>query len=120
MNAVPKLLRHVVSDTPTPDDVSILWRNVQDAFDRLFARVPILNGQLLASEVSTTGEVTDGVALSATAKLVAHGLGRPPRGWLIVRSFGANAADVRETARDARTITLVAASACTVYLWVWG
>jgi hypothetical protein len=63
------------------------------------------------------------VALSTTAKVVAHGLGRVPRGVFAVdcQASGAVGQVLRGTT-DARNVTLslsAGSGAATYYLWVW-
>ena len=64
------------------------------------------------------GVLLRGIDLSTTPVAIAHGL-PSLSGWLVVRSRGAAAASVTETAATSRTLTLVASGAVTVDLWVW-
>jgi len=58
------------------------------------------------------------VSLTTSATPIAHKLQREPVGWLVTRTTGAGAT-VHETARDTRTLSLVASAACIVDLEVW-
>jgi hypothetical protein len=82
----------------------------------------ILGGKLLNFDTDSTGRRTDGVAFAAgVPRKVPHKLSRKPRGWMVVRDFGANPHELLETAAntDASFLYLESTVACTVYLWVF-
>lgn len=94
---------------PATDDRSLLA--VQASLDRLRESVsgfPPFSGS--GREVERT--------LVAGSNRLAHGLGRTPRGWLVLRCKGA-ANDLYESASDNNFLTLVTAGAPTVTLWVF-
>lgn len=66
------------------------------------------------------GVIVKGVEFTASIQReVAHTLGRPPVGWLVVRDYGSAAHSIREVippASPSRKLTLVSASTCTVDL----
>lgn len=75
-------------------------------------RIPLLDGRLLEDI-----ELQAGVPLP-----IAHGLGRPFRGWFTVRlSFPGTAAVVSEatTTTPSTTLRLQCAQACSLSLWVF-
>jgi hypothetical protein len=57
------------------------------------------------------------VQVGTTPTPISHTLGQVPQGWYLV-DLNANA-QVWSTAKDSRTLTLQATSACTVSLWVY-
>lgn len=63
------------------------------------------------------GRLLEGVSLSTTASAVAHGLGRRPRGWLVVDND--SGVTVYRTEWDSRTMTLTASATCTASIWVF-
>lgn len=75
-------------------------------------RIPLLDGRLL-----------EGLELVAGVPLpIAHGLGRPFRGWFPVRlSYPGATAVVQEaaTTTPSTTLRLQCAQACTLSLWVF-
>ena|ERR1043165_2183268 len=86
-----------------------LQTNVEQAVAEVI-RSPILNGRLI-----------DSVALSTTVTKVEHKLGRPIRGYWVVRN---NAGAVLQDNLDSESqpelyLPLIADLSCTVYLWVF-
>ncbi len=70
-----------------------------------------------AAKSIAEGVLISNVVLDATPKAIPHGLGKAPRGWVVVdRSAGVH---VFRTAWDNRTVTLAAGSTVTVSLWVF-
>jgi hypothetical protein len=103
-------------------DLRKIQENVGAAFRQLAKSVPWLDGALVDSEVDSTGHTVDGVAFTAaTAKDVAHRLGRKPRGFIVVDNFGTNASNLLRTdgSTDAKTLRLTSTVTCRVKLWVW-
>lgn len=83
--------------------------NVEALFRKMFANIPMLQGRLLEDiNVKKDGSTS-----------VGHGLGRPMRGWFVVRS-DANAV-VWETAGKSvdTNINLTASELVTVSIWVF-
>ena len=112
--------RHQPNPAPTGFDVLEVQRAAARLFDAIVDRVQLLNGRLIAGEVDTSGRASIGIALQAgVAKRIAHGLGRPYRGGFVVRDFGANASAVREVDSDHISVTLVSATDCKIFFWVW-
>lgn len=75
-----------------------------------FNTIPFLNG----NQVSGT------VFAATTDTPVNHGLGRGVRGWLVLRSYGANSARLKEGSTQGdltKQLVLYADAACTVDLW---
>lgn len=72
---------------------------------------PVLQAPML--QARRVGEVD----LSTTPLEIAHGLGRQLEGWLVVD--GDADARVWRTAKDGRTLTLVASASVRGTLWVW-
>lgn len=112
----PRLVQHVA-----PDNYDL--RKAQDAASRVvreFAQaIPMLDGVLLDKDGDPPA---DGYAFTAaTARDIAHKLGRRPRGFMVVDDFGTNAsAIVRDDANtDANTMRLTSSATCRVKLWVW-
>jgi len=76
---------------------------------RELSAVPFLEGKSLKN-----------VALAAGATQIQHGLGRAPRGWIVISFSGAAASDFpRQTAADAEVLELTVTNAATVSLWVY-
>lgn len=103
----------------------------QSARDEIAARlnaVPWLDGRLVDGSFSEGTQRGDGsgpgVVVGTSDTLIEHGLGRVPRGFLvlscednagsIVRSLPAN-----QPTDQSRTFALVASAAVRVKLWVW-
>lgn len=72
---------------------------------------PVLQSPLLQAR-----KVAD-VELDATAKEIAHGLGRVPEGWLLVDPDVGTL--VWRTAKTSETLTLAALVSVRGTLWVW-
>lgn len=83
-------------------------------YDQLLADL-----QRLLRDPTTRGLTLKGVQLVAGSNVLAHRLGRAPEGWYPVRVTGANAFSARETASDARFLTLDVVAPCTVDLRVF-
>jgi hypothetical protein len=91
----------------TDYETSTLQNNIGD-FAQQLVRVPFLDGNLI-----------EDVSLSTTATEVAHGLGREPVGYFIVK---ANAAvDVYDTTSTTPkvTIKLTASTTATCNIWIF-
>jgi hypothetical protein len=78
-------------------------------------------GPVLGSAI-VDGRLIEGVALaSGSANTITHGLGRPPKGWLVVRS-DADARywdDQANNSTPGRTLRLNSSATATVSLWVF-
>lgn len=98
-----------LSQARSSADVTRLLGQWRDALTRALRLPPVARDGLLLT----------GIDLTTTPTAVNHGLGSTPSGWLVVRSQGAAAASVAETASTSRTLTLVASASVTVDLWVW-
>jgi hypothetical protein len=74
-----------------------------------FNKVPFLDGVLVET------------LLAAGANVITHKLGRTPRGWFLTRRLraGGAASYPAETASDINTLTLDAAGAEVVAIWVF-
>lgn len=68
--------------------------------------------------VVVDGNLLEGVALSTTDTEVHHGLGRKPRGWVVVDQ-DADARVWRSVASTSSTLTLQASASVTINLWVF-
>ena len=75
--------------------------------------------QRLLRDPATRGLTLPGLDLVAGTNAIPHRLGRAPQGWYPVRVTGANAFSARETASDARFLTLDVVAPCTVDLRVF-
>lgn len=71
-------------------------------------RLPFLRGVLHEDVTFASGD-TD----------FAHGLGRAPRGWMVMRAIGAAPAVHERAGSDARLLKLNVSVAATLTLWVW-
>ena len=92
----------------TDGELRQLQDNVREIVEP-WERVPLLAGLLL----------TD-VSLSASATLVAHGLGRKLRGWIVVRTNGTATVYEPSVATLAdRFVNLQATGSVVVTLWVF-
>ena len=98
-----------LSQARSSADVTRLLGQWRDALTRSLRLPPVARDGLLLQ----------GVDLSTTPVAINHGLSETPSGWLVVRSRGAAAAAIAETAVTSRTLTLVATASVTVDLWVW-
>ncbi len=76
-----------------------------------------LNLQTIVTKEILDGILGEGFEITTTAKQFAHGLGRDPLGYIIVSKSAF--ADVIDSARDTRTITLQASAPVTISLWVF-
>jgi hypothetical protein len=86
---------------------------LQDAVDagfrKLFSLVPILDGKLL-----------DNVVVTTTPVEVPHGLGRRPRGWLVVKSnVSVIVYQASESAYPELNLRLTASGTDVVSIWVF-
>lgn len=63
--------------------------------------------------------VKDISIISGTSKVVNHGLGRIPQGWLVVDLVSAGVPIVTRTSMTKTTITLDSTADATVSLWVF-
>ncbi|HEU5276835.1 MAG TPA: hypothetical protein VFU97_24475 [Xanthobacteraceae bacterium] len=117
----PTLTRHQPGPQPSGFDVLEAQRASGQLTNEMYRRVPWLDGQLLDVETNaTTGRLTVGISFQAgVPKRIGHRLDHPYRGFWVVRDFGSAAQALRETASDDRTVTLVSATDCKVFLWVW-
>lgn len=117
----PTSQRHYLDGPPEGRDLLEIQRQTQSVVDQIYARAPWLSGQLLSSELDASGHKLDGIVLSAgVAKSIAHKLGKKYRGGWVVRDFGTNASNIRETASDDKSVTLSSSVSCKIYFWAWG
>lgn len=85
--------------------LEVFRKELEDAGRRLDA-IPFLNGKLV-----------EGLSFPSAANLtVYHGLGRVPRGWIIVRDQ-VQLCVLYEVSRDANTIVLHSNFAATLDVW---
>lgn len=86
-----------------------------------FKEFSILNGHVLKYKDSN-GKQTTEIPLSTTAKVIPHGLGRVPTGWIIIKK-NANAViydDSTGVDIDKKSfIRLTASASVTVSIWVF-
>lgn len=116
----PNLGRHQPNVSPTGFDVLEAQRAAGRLLDGVYGRVPFLDGRLLTGEVDATGRISFGIAFQAgVAKRITHGLGRPYRGGFVTRDFGTAASSIREVDSDHLSVTLVSATDCKIFFWVW-
>lgn len=66
-------------------------------------------------------QVLRGLAIATSLTKVRHGLGGAPTGWLVLRTYGTNAAAVTENPgfTTATEMQFIASAACTIDLLVW-
>lgn len=88
-------------------DVDRVQDNIKLFSDQL-VDIPILNGQLI-----------ENVALTTSAVLVNHKLGRAYRGWIVVDQSANASVYSTTTTLPTRFISLVASNTVTVSLWVF-
>lgn len=88
-------------------DVELLQQNMKK-FVKPLEDCPLLDGILL--------ENVD--LANAVNTVINHKLGRQPRGWIVVDHAGTGTLIYR-IAWNSSTLTLLAAAACTVSLWVF-
>lgn len=89
-------------------------------------RAPIRN-DIIYGRVLTGVDGSNGIVFSAgVAQKINHNLGRPHKGWFVVREFGSNKSEITEDypsdyPDSLRSTTLYLASAvdATVYLYVF-
>lgn len=84
--------------------------DAQDAIGETLRRV-VYHEQL-------TGQVVQNLSVPSTGVAISHGLGRVPIGWYLTDML--DAAAVKRTAWDSKTITLQSASGtvrCDVFVW---
>lgn len=81
--------------------------------------------QQLVSQLETNSEafppfgvVLEDLALSTTVRVVNHGLGYKPRGWVVVDK-DADARIYRSANKSATTISLTASATVTATVWVF-
>lgn len=105
-----------VTTQPTGDaNLDYSKRETADAFaaQQKPGASPIADGRFLLEHTFTSGG----------SLTIAHGLKRKPKGWFVVRSYGAGEALLRETAADKSSLTLAHGSSsgvgCTVDIWVF-
>jgi hypothetical protein len=112
---LPRPVQHATGNYDT--------RRVQDAtrvaFSRLTESVPWLAGVLLDEEGNPP---VAGLAFTAaTPRDVGHGLGRKPRGAIVVAAISGTPSlpllDLDNS--DARTLRITCAATCRLKLWVW-
>jgi hypothetical protein len=94
-------------------EISILQDSTQKYLDQLYAAYPIQEGVLITREAFTATE----------PKTIFHGLGRTPRGYIVVASsnyanFKDNLFTPNAPAND-RTILLTSDATTTINLWVF-
>lgn len=104
-NAISK--RAFVSSQVAEVDLAVA--RIQEAARDSLQRV--IDGGLLK------GRLIESASVSTTAAAISHGLGRTPRGWIVVDKNAA--VHVHRTAWDSRTLTLVGSASATVSLWVF-
>lgn len=91
------------------DKLLKLQDSIDSAFRKLFSLVPILDGRLLENVVLTT-----------TAVEVPHGLGRKPRGWILVKSgVSIIVYQTSESAYPELNLRLTASGTDVVSIWVF-
>lgn len=89
--------------------------------------IPWLDGRLIDGLFSTGTQRGDGrgpgVVVGTSTTTIVHGLGRPPRGFLVVDAFGSVGAtvvrSVTQPADPSNAFNLNASSSITLKLWVW-
>lgn len=133
-------LRDIRTDSPQAlkDTLERLQAAVQASLSGLFAASPLMDGRLVAYtngaddqgsgptlEASRRGGTLD---LSVVKLAVPHGLGRPYRGWLVVRQsadstiyepYRPGASELTGDLDPSRVVVLVASQPVTVTLWVF-
>lgn len=72
----------------------------------------------LAKRLPEGQAVKDVAMVAGEAKVIRHGLGRTPQGWIVTRRHDGYALPL-ETGRDARTLTLSSTNDGTIDLWVF-
>ncbi len=138
--ATLKRLRDVKTDSPAA--VKDAFERVQDATAAALAAIytgsPIADGRLVAfaSGADDTGVGPDleanrragTIDLSISSRAVPHGLGRPYRGWIVVRKSAAadvyeaykpGAHELRGDLDPSKVVVLLASLPVTVSLWVF-
>lgn len=87
-----------------PDtSINLIQSNIASALNAISG--PFVGGNLLT-----------GVAVGTTGTVVNHGLGRVPQVWVICDQD--TNTNLKRTAWDVNSLTLIAGSSCVVSLWV--
>ena len=94
---------------------STVFDRIQGEIQRIrafLALVPFLNGRYLKRITISTG---------AAGTYIEHGLGRPWRGWIVVRNtnFGVYPVEATTQPDSSKAIALLASSASVVDLWIF-
>lgn len=139
-------VRDVKTDSPAAvkDAFERIQNATADAFSAIYSSGPIADGRLVAfingADDSASGPTLEGNRRSGTIALklapdlkptvlaIPHGLGRPYRGWIVVRKSAAadvyeaykpNAPELRGDLDPSRVVVLLASQPVTVTLWVF-
>lgn len=103
------MARGLKTETTNNRQVNQIQQNTKTALS------PILNSPF------GSGVLLENVVINANQNTVVQtGLGRPARGWIIVRNQAPNPTVTVEKASDDTSITLFSSLGCTLSLWIWG
>lgn len=113
----------------TGDPAQERMQNERGLIETFLNGIAFLRGRLIDGSISAGTQRGDGtgpgVVIGLTATLIEHGLGRPPRGYLVLAQYDyavpfCFALDAQQPTDTSRSVALIASGGFPrVKLWIW-